>query len=213
MVVPLAFSTASAAFYSKEMIKIPLPSTSPSKQDGVIFVWGGSSSVGSSAIQLVRASGFEVFTTVSSHNIAYAKELGATRTFDRSSSSIVQDIDDALKGKNLVAVYATLTQPASMEPCRGIAKAGGLRKVIGVLPISEENKEKDGVKYDLAMAPPTQKAEYGPTVYEFLEKALEKGSFLCRPKPKVVGKGLGDVQKALDELKEGVSATKIVVTM
>ncbi len=54
----------------------------------------------------------------------------------------------------------------------------------------------------------------GPAIYhDFLEKALENGTFLCRPMPQVVGKGLGAVQKALDILAKDVSASKILVSL
>lgn len=59
-----------------------------------------------------------------------------------------------------------------------------------------------------------QENEMGPAIYhDFLEKALENGTFLCRPMPQVVGKGLGAVQKALDILAKDVSASKILVSL
>lgn len=46
---------------------------------------------------------------------------------------------------------------------------------------------------------------------EFVPKALENGRLKTKPNPEVVGKGLQDIQHAVDVLKRGVSAKKIVV--
>jgi hypothetical protein len=57
--------------------------------------------------------------------------------------------------------------------------------------------------------PDQAKAIYGG----FLPKALESGIYKPAPKAVVVGKGLESLQGALERLKAGVSATKIVVTL
>lgn len=44
-------------------------------------------------------------------------------------------------------------------------------------------------------------------------EALAQGRFQAKPDPQVIKGGLEMVQVALDKLKEGVSATKIVVEM
>lgn len=48
---------------------------------------------------------------------------------------------------------------------------------------------------------------------DYVTKALEQGKLKCVPEPLVVGKGLGNVQKGLDENKKGVSAKKVVVEL
>lgn len=49
--------------------------------------------------------------------------------------------------------------------------------------------------------------------HDFLITALKTGQFKPAPPAKVIGSGLESVQKGMDELKKGVSATKIVVTL
>lgn len=57
-------------------------------------------------------------------------------------------------------------------------------------------------------------AELGSAVFhDFLPKALARDSFRPVPEAQVVGTGLGAVQKAMETLKAGVSARKIVVTL
>ena len=46
-----------------------------------------------------------------------------------------------------------------------------------------------------------------------MTNALANGSFKCKPDPQVVGKGLESIQKAVDLMGQGVSATKLVVEM
>ena len=56
--------------------------------------------------------------------------------------------------------------------------------------------------------------EVGDKVWkDFMERALEKGEFVCAPGPLVVGKGLEKLQEAMDLNKEGVSAKKVVVLL
>lgn len=52
-----------------------------------------------------------------------------------------------------------------------------------------------------------------PLWSDYLSKAMESGAIKCLPEPMVVGKGLGSVQKGLDENKKGVSAKKVVVEL
>lgn len=48
---------------------------------------------------------------------------------------------------------------------------------------------------------------------EYVTKALESGELKCLPEPLIVGKGLENVQKGLDENKKGVSAKKVVIEL
>lgn len=53
------------------------------------------------------------------------------------------------------------------------------------------------------------KAVYG----DYLPKALQDGSFKAMPKATVIGNGLESIQAGFDKLKQGVSATKLVVSL
>lgn len=48
---------------------------------------------------------------------------------------------------------------------------------------------------------------------EWLPKALQNGSAKCIPKPVVVGKGLDQLQGAIDRYVAGASGEKIVVEL
>ena len=91
-VIPLALSTAAAGLYQHEYLDLPAPSMNPENIGRTILVWGGSSSVGSAAIQLAVASGLDVVTMASKRNFDYCKKLGTTDVFDYRSPSIVEDL-------------------------------------------------------------------------------------------------------------------------
>ena len=56
--------------------------------------------------------------------------------------------------------------------------------------------------------------EVGAAIYkDFLPEALAEGKYVCAPEPVVVGTGLEHVQEAMDRIKKGVSAQKLVVLL
>ena len=56
--------------------------------------------------------------------------------------------------------------------------------------------------------------EVGPMIFEaFLPAALAEGRFVAAPSPTVVGTGLAQIPVALERQRQGVSATKLVVTL
>ena len=80
-VIPLALDTAAVGLYSASsdgFLGLPFPSPNPSSSGKTIVVWGGSSSVGTFAIQLSVASGVKVVTTASKHNFDFVKSIGAS---------------------------------------------------------------------------------------------------------------------------------------
>lgn len=106
-VLPLAVSTAAAGLYQKKKdvcLELPLPTANPEKTNKTLLVWGGSSSVGTAAIQLAVASGVTVVTTCSPRNFQLVEKLGA-KAFDYNSPSIVGDLVAELKKGDFVGGY------------------------------------------------------------------------------------------------------------
>lgn len=100
VVLPISISTASSALFVQ--LKAPLPSSNAQFTGKRVLIWGGSSSIGSSAIQLARAAGLEVITTASIANHALVKQLGATEVFDHNNANTVDNISNLLKPGDLV---------------------------------------------------------------------------------------------------------------
>jgi NADPH:quinone reductase-like Zn-dependent oxidoreductase len=110
-VLPLAISTAAAGLFQKGNMALPRPQIPPKPTDKVLLVWGGSSSVGSCAIQLAKGAGFEIEMTTSAHNHGYCTSLGAKYLLDHRKNRIVEDIVSALKGKDFGGVLDTVSKP------------------------------------------------------------------------------------------------------
>jgi NADPH:quinone reductase-like Zn-dependent oxidoreductase len=115
-VLPLALSTAACALFEKDCLALEHPSLSPRPTGQTVLVWGGSTSVGSNAIQLAVASGYEVITTCSPRNFDYVKRLGASQAFDYRSNAVAGEIVRALKGRRLAGALAAGRYQAAPKP-------------------------------------------------------------------------------------------------
>ena len=104
-VLPLGLSTAAAGLYQSSGLKLPFPSHNPKSTGKTILVWGGSSSVGASAIQLAVASGVDVVSTASKKNFDLVKKLGAKEVFDYAQTNVVEDLVAYLKDKQVAGAY------------------------------------------------------------------------------------------------------------
>lgn len=216
-VLGLGLATASAGLYQKSHLALRLPSTStaPNSANAVVILWGGSSSVGSCGIQLLKASGYEVFATASKRNLDYVKQLGADRVFDYADEGLVGEVVEALKGKELAGCYDAIGSPDTVGALAKICDQHGQgSKMIAVTNPRAEKPQGSGVELKGVFATSIAKNEVGPAVFnEFVTQALEQGTFLVKPEPEIVGEGLGSVQEGIDRLKKGVSASKLVVTL
>ncbi len=82
-------------------LSLPLPwprPATPSHPYGEtpIMIWGGASSCGQYALQVLRAWGYRnLFTTASAPHHAHLRELGARHTFDYRDANVVELIADA----------------------------------------------------------------------------------------------------------------------
>lgn len=218
-VLPLAISTAAAGLYQPGFLELPYPTASPKDTGKVILVWGGSSSVGSAAIQLATASGVSVITTASAHNHAFCKGLGASHVVDYASPSVAADVVAAVQqsGKHFAGVYDSISLPESVKHCfEVLQKVGGDsdKKMATVLPPPEDTPADIDAKAVFAITIAMQFKDVGEAVWQqFVPGALESGALKFLPEPLVVGKGLEHAQKALDTQKAGVSAKKVVLEL
>lgn len=104
-VLPLAISTAAMGLFHGNHLALPGPKHKVEECGKALLVWGGSSSVGSAAIQLAVAAGLKVITTTSKRNFDMCKDLGASEVFDRTSPGIVGDLTAALQKYALAGAF------------------------------------------------------------------------------------------------------------
>jgi NADPH:quinone reductase-like Zn-dependent oxidoreductase len=96
---------------------LPLRSFDPKPIGKSMVIWGGSSSMGCTAIQFAVAAGYEVITTASPANFELVKSLGATHVFDYRDLHIVEKMTQVLKPGDSVldCIASTATQKTSSE--------------------------------------------------------------------------------------------------
>ncbi|WP_245635874.1 zinc-binding alcohol dehydrogenase family protein [Herbiconiux solani] len=241
VVLPLAVSTAATALYQRDHLGLPHPSAVVTPTGRTVVIWGGSTSVGSNAIQLAVASGHRVVTTASPRNHERMRELGADVVVDYRSPTAVADLVAAIADDEVAGVLAVGT--GSAEPSVAIAAATGARRValaspsvsFGSLPrrgglsgagvrtiarlvagnvALQVRARTRGIRARYVWGSSLMTNEVGPMLWgEYLPAALAEGRYVCAPEAEVVGEGLEAIQPALDRLRAGVSARKLVVRL
>jgi NADPH:quinone reductase-like Zn-dependent oxidoreductase len=241
-VLPLTLSTAACGLFMKDYLSLAHPSTktAPGSRGEVLLIWGGSTGVGSNAIQLAVAAGYDVITTASPKNFEYVKKLGASWVFDyRSPATAIRDIIAVMKGKKSAGALAI--GDGSLEACIPIIAASTGRKFIAQASVPSPKSvpakglvlvkfiagylwfnvstgvkcKVKGIGSKFIWGTDLVGNEVGSAIYEhFLPQALATGWYVAKPEPNVIGHGLEMVQEGLDRLiKGGLSTEKIVVTV
>ncbi|KAL2075051.1 hypothetical protein VTL71DRAFT_8831 [Oculimacula yallundae] len=213
-VLPMGLSVAGTALFDRDYLGLEYPSLTPKSTGKTLLVWGGATSMSCNAIQLAVAAGYEVITTASPKNFEYVKKLGASQVFDYNSKTVVEDLIQALQGKNMAGVFDGAGFGNSFDNCVAvIAKAEG-RKFIASTQFLKDIPDGCGVTAKFVLGATLRENEVGKVIYEvFVPVALAAGRYIAAPPPKMVGKGLEYLQAALDSWKAGVSAEKVVVTL
>jgi NADPH:quinone reductase-like Zn-dependent oxidoreductase len=218
VVIPLSISTASAGLYLKKALGLPLPElkkdAEPLKEKSkTVLLWGGSSSVGSSVIQLAAASGHHIVTTASPSNYQYCKDLGATLVLNYHNPDVVTLLTSVLKGTSLAGAYDAIGSDTTVQQCASVLHNLGGGKVVSVVSSPEVPEDVEVVRISSSQIV-TEEAEVAKGVWsKFIPAALKSGQYVPAPKPLLVGEGLESIQKGLDKQKEGVSARKVVVKL
>ncbi|KAJ5715232.1 chaperonin 10-like protein [Penicillium malachiteum] len=101
----LGVVTATYGLFHKDYLGLDMPQHGQ-KYPRAVIVTGGASSVGASAVQLAVSAGYKVFSTSSPKNFAMVKRLGAAEVFDYNSSTLVSDLEHALKGYKFCGAYS-----------------------------------------------------------------------------------------------------------
>ncbi|CZT16055.1 related to oxidoreductase [Ramularia collo-cygni] len=239
-VLPVAIVTAAVSLFEKENMGLEMPVLEPKVRGEVVLVWGASSSVGSCAVQLLRAAGYEVFATAGKANLQYCQDLGASRVLDYKNADVEGNIVEAIEtsGLNFAGVFSAIIDLDVLKTCVKIADRFGLDKesrVVGTvippgMPMFPLPEVPEGLRLTFCKGPsgllPNSvlrgifgwekqvMTDVGPRIFgDWMFGALESGLLKCKPDPFVVGKGLESVQEACDLMSQGVSARKLVVEL
>ncbi|ETS86512.1 hypothetical protein PFICI_00340 [Pestalotiopsis fici W106-1] len=202
----LCSATSAMFLFGKNYLHLDIPQLGAAKKEKSVLIWGGSSSVGSNAIQLAAAAGYNIISTCSKRNFDYVKGLGAVQVFDYNDLGVTEKIAAELdKGE-----------------CAGIFMAAGLEDGnVAAMKVASAVKQKvkfassnfianledvpEGV--DIKQLTPETIVPFPKCWFEttkatfegYLPEALAKVVYKVAPPPLVVNrKGLEGIQEAID---------------
>lgn len=241
-VLPLGIATAACGLFLEDQLGLRAPTIPPAAATGqTVLIWGGSTSVGSCAIQLAVAAGYAVVTTASPANFAYVRQLGASAVFDYRAATVVETLVHYLAGRDVVGALAI--GAGSGAPCIDvIARCQGRRVVaMASAPLALDDAPLTGQFWwklkrlprllfgfaRLALRARIKgvatrsiwgtaliKGALGPAIFrDFLGPALACGRIVPAPPPYVAGHALEALPEAMALLQRGVSARKVVVSL
>jgi NADPH:quinone reductase-like Zn-dependent oxidoreductase len=160
--------------------------------------------------------GFYVYTTASKKHHAYLQELGATKVFEYTDEDVVTQIVTAAK-EDGVTIQIAYDAVGQLKACLEVLKefkGEGSAKVASAVPLSADSSTADGVEVRFVAAPLDEKERTEHFHFVFgvwLKEKLERKEFVPSPKIRVIEGGLESANKALGELKKGVSGVKLVL--
>jgi NADPH:quinone reductase-like Zn-dependent oxidoreductase len=198
----------------------------PTENPFPVLVYGGSTTMGTMAIQMLKLSGLTPIATCSPRNFALVKSFGAEQTFDYSQPGCAADIKSFTKN-SLKYVLDCITDAESIQLCyAAIGRAGGRYSCLEIPPqhlLSRKAVKADfvmplkifgkrialGGAYERAACQSTFEA--GVELVIAAQKLLDCGQIRCHP-PRILSPGFGGILEGLDLLKRGqVSGQKLVV--
>lgn len=107
------------------------------KENDKVLIHAGSGGVGSFAIQYAKAKGAYVYTTTSTTNVAWVKELGADRVIDYKTEDYLDIVKDA------DIVFDTLGRHYTLEAVQVIKEGGSVASIVG--PMDEASAKAFGM--------------------------------------------------------------------
>jgi len=217
-VLPLTLSTAATGLFQADHLGLPLPTIDPPDRRATVLIWGASTSVGSNAVQLARGAGFRVVATCSPRNFGYVRSLGAAEAVDYHGGDAARRVIEAI-GDHPLAGTLAIGRGSVPKTLTVAARTRGSKRIAAAQPALATRLElltrrRHGVHVSAIWGGTLKNNEVGPGIYvDYLPAALAAKAFRPAPEAVVVGDGLDQIPVALERLKRGVSAQKLVVRL
>ena len=212
----IGYMTAVCAILDGLNIPLPfLPETPNSgRAPSSVLILGGSSATGAAAIQLLRMAyqSLPIYATSSPRNFARLNSLGATKVFDYHSPSIVADIRAQTphsRGIDMIVDFVS-AGAAQTAICDALDPAGS--KLYAASVTSVNVPVPDGVTRSDIEGWSLLKMQGGKSILPALTELVEQGKYKLSVSVKVVGHGLEEIPKVMDEVLK-VSGEKLVVKL
>ncbi|CAG8898610.1 unnamed protein product [Penicillium egyptiacum] len=209
---------------------LQLPGTlhTPASKSEDVLVYGGSSTIGLLAIQMVKLCGHRVITTCSPHNRDLVTSYGADLVFDYHSPTCAEDIRAATKN-TLRYALDPFAEAKTLRMCyAAIGRTGG--RYCALEQYQESLCSRKTIKHELVMGgaisgrgvklpdpygipPRPEIGVWAQSWYLELQQLIDDGKLRPCPTQIVPGKFAG-ILEGLDMLRNGsVSGKKLVVPM
>lgn len=224
----VSLPTVAMSTYYPWKFTFPHPPSPPSTRDNAqyVLVYGGSTTMGAAAIQLLRMSGLTPVCTCSPQNFAMVKALGAAEAFDYHIPTCGDDIRK-YTANTLAYALDCITNLDSMRICyAALGKGGG--RYMGLDPLPLRAHTRRDVKPDWTVvftmfnkplnvgrpfsrpARPKDRA-FAKRWYEGTQPLIDTPGQM-KPHPLDVGSGgLQGVVQGLDRMRKGdLSGVKLV---
>jgi NADPH2:quinone reductase len=229
--IPLAAMTAAMGLYQRLSLPLPWhPTTAPTP----LIIYGAASAVGSYVIQLAQLSNIHPLICIAGRGIRHVEGL-----IDKSKGDVILDYrdgDDKLVqsleavvqkhgGKMEYAFDCVSEKGSYINICKVLDHQTGQitlvlpgKEYAGIPPTITQSitrvgnvfKEDDLKPFEKKTGTKTGNEEFGYVMFRFFGRGLQEGWFKGHPYEVVPG-GLGGVEGALKNLKEGkASAVKYV---
>lgn len=177
-------------------------------------VLGGSSAVGAAAIQLLRLAlpDATILATSSPKHNELVTSHGATAVINYKSTNLVEEIKKASPNGEgveaiLDAVNGVQIEPSLLQVLTGPKYFAEVATGYNVKDVPADVKHSVVIGTDLFNAPG------GKSALAVLGKLVDEGKYKLPVPVTVVGKGFDAIGQGLKTLKDGVSGTKLVVTL
>jgi NADPH:quinone reductase-like Zn-dependent oxidoreductase len=159
-----------------------------------------------------------VLATAGRKNHDLVRSLGAEAVFDYRDADAADAIIGALKSRRLAGTIAI--GRGSLSPALSIARrTSGSKRIASAYPdpvtrVRALFARTRGILVTSIWGGTPVQSPVGPSIFhDFLPGALAEGQFRPAPNPTVFGVGWHQIPGALESLRLGVSASKIVVTI
>ncbi|KAL2691584.1 hypothetical protein Neosp_001973 [[Neocosmospora] mangrovei] len=215
--LPICYLTAAAAILVGLHVPVPHISSKvpgePVPLPGSVLVLGGGSAVGGAAIQMLRFAlpHATILTTASLEHSERLKSLGITGVIDRSSSSLVSDVTEAISG-GVDAILDCVTAAAEDPGLFKTLDNNGPRLYSQVFTGAKVSAP-EGVNQTVVFGRNVFDAPGGKGAMAGLGKLLEEGTYKLPVPIKVIGKGWNAVGDGLLDFEARGSGEKLVVSL
>ncbi|CAG7963433.1 unnamed protein product [Penicillium salamii] len=215
-VLPLAVMTSLTAWTT---IGISLDTKYAPQDKQAVLIWGGASSVGTLAIQSAKSLGFTVYATASPQHHDYLKKLGAHAVFDYKASDVVSRLVDTIKGDGVSLRTAHCVVSDGLQPTLDVLREtkGNLAAKVAHAPLllpDHPTLDNTEIKFVFPSLDITERNKHTRQCFQvWLREGLESGSVVPSPPVQIEDGGLEGLNLALDKLKNGVSGSKIVLSI